>query len=53
LDIFPTGREILEDEEIKGKRDFKVSECHNELVRKVSEMEEDNGDCVEVSVSDW
>ena len=49
MDIFPTVREKLEDKEIEGKRDFKVSECHNELARKVSEMEEKNGDYVKVN----
>jgi len=44
MGIFPTGREKLEDKEIERKRDFKVSELHNELARKVSEMEKVNGD---------
>lgn len=48
MDIFPTGRENLEDKEIEGKREFKVSERHNELARKVSEMEEENSDYVEL-----
>jgi hypothetical protein len=44
MNIFTTGREKLDDKEIEGKTDFKVAECHNELARKVSEMEEENGD---------
>jgi hypothetical protein len=39
----------LEDKEIEEKREFKVSECHNELARKVSEMEEEKGDYVKLN----
>jgi len=49
MDIFPTGREKLEDKEIEGKRDFNVSERHKELARKVSEMEKGNGDEVKLN----
>ena len=49
MDIFQAGRENLEDKEIEVKRDLKVSECHNELARKVSEMEGENGDYVKLN----
>jgi hypothetical protein len=39
----------LEDKEIEGKRDFKISERHNKLARKVSGMEEENGDYVKLN----
>jgi hypothetical protein len=39
----------LEDKEVEGKRDFQFSECHNELARKVSEMEEDNYNYVKMN----
>ena len=49
MDIFPTGRQKLEDKGIEGKRNFKVFERHSELARKESEMEEGNGDDVKLN----